>query len=149
MREQVDKIGPKVFKNFDKMKLIMRDPKLGHYQVRSQSQTSNIDYDSLQQAQTDFSHMLSRSEHNDLSRNASRGHSRNNSNSNNAGISGPVSGAVSAISDYTLTFQEQLDVNRAFNMINAVDGPSQPGTQGDDQTQEKSEIVSPQKKKEN
>ena len=46
VREQVDKIGYKVFKNFDKMKLIIKDPQLG-YKVRSQSYGDNLGVDGL------------------------------------------------------------------------------------------------------
>lgn len=105
------------------MKLIIKDPQLG-YKVRSQSYGDNLGVDGLEIDQN-MHQWLDENEKKkqrgkDLSRNASRGHSRNGSNSNyNVGgvTSGGVSGAPSAISDYTLTYQEQLDVNNAFNMI--------------------------------
>lgn len=111
----MDKVGPKVFKNFDKMKLIMKDPQLGHGKYRSKSfnddLSGNLEVDQNMHKWLD-EHEKDKA--NDHSRNASRGHSRNNSNSNNnnyggavsGGVSGGVSAGVSAISDYTLTYQE-------------------------------------------
>lgn len=104
VRRIVDKVGPQIFKNFDKMRLIMRDPS-------TQSYRKNPIHSNLPKTPVDMEDRVGNSELGVMMGRGSRNESRN--------ISRAGSETVSA-TNYDLDYLEEIELNKALNAFSEI-----------------------------
>jgi len=106
IRGVVDKVGPKLYKNFDKMRLVMREPGSKMRRRTASVHTglggNNIPKENLRPVNEEINN-VGNSELGDHLFPQSRMSSRR--------------GSFEAVTDYDLPYLDELEINRAFNVF--------------------------------